>query len=41
MTRSKTGSIKEWRENKESIPEFLGLMEKWLMNHKHEKDVTR
>jgi pimeloyl-ACP methyl ester carboxylesterase len=32
MTRTKTGSMKEWRENKESIPEFLDAMEKWLMN---------
>ena len=34
MTRTKTGSFKEWEENKEIIPEFLDTMEKWLWNLK-------
>jgi pimeloyl-ACP methyl ester carboxylesterase len=31
MTRTKTGNMKEWRENKESTPKFLDAIEKWLM----------
>jgi len=34
MTRTKTGSMKEWRENTEMIPGFLDTMGKWLMNLK-------
>jgi pimeloyl-ACP methyl ester carboxylesterase len=34
MTRTMTGSLKEWEENKEIIPEFLETMEKWLWNLK-------
>ena len=39
MTRAKTGSMKQWGESKERVPEFLDTMEKWLMNRPRAKST--
>jgi len=31
MTRTKTGDMKEWSVEKETVPEFLDTMERWLI----------
>ena len=31
MTRTKTGDMKEWRVEKETVPVFLDTMERWLI----------